>query len=335
MKTLLKNAREQKGLKTREVAQILSIDQALISKFESGTRRPTKEQVLKLSQLLEIDYETIMIAWLKEKILYEIENEEFALKALLLAEHEIQNNRKEINSVLLSSLQNTLDEIEILKNQIQSFNPFETRQISKTLELEFIFKSLRLNGNSLTLEETKSIINEGLTIAGKSMQEQLEAINLQETAAYIKTLIQKKASLNEKEFLALHNLLFKGIKPESSGKYKNDALAVREINSFFNWYETHKNNLHPIVLAAESHLKIAQINPFEHGNIQMASLTLNWILLQSNYTYAIVDSNEDSINEYLSVLEQSQQTNDTSIFINYILRIEKENLAYAIGLVSK
>jgi transcriptional regulator with XRE-family HTH domain len=45
MKTLLKEARELKGLKTREVAQLVGIDQALISKFESGNRRPTKEQV--------------------------------------------------------------------------------------------------------------------------------------------------------------------------------------------------------------------------------------------------------------------------------------------------
>lgn len=335
MKTLLKNAREQKGLKTREVAQILSIDQALISKFESGTRRPTKEQVSKLSQLLEIDYETIMVAWLKEKILYEIENEEFALKALLLAEQEIQNNRKEINSVILSSLQVSLDEIEILKNQIQSFNPFETRQISRALELDFIFKSIRFNGNSLTLEETKSIINEGLTIAGKSMQEQLEAINLQETISYIKALIQKKTPLNEKEFLAIHSLLFKGIKPENSGKYKNDAITTREINLLFNWHDTHKNTLHPLVLAAETHLKIASINPFEHGNLQMASLTLNWILLQHHYVYAGTDSNEKSITEYVSVLEHSQQTKDTSIFTNYILRIEKENLVRAIELISK
>ncbi len=100
MKALLKNAREQKGLKTREVAQLLGIDQALISKFESGTRKPTKDQVTKLSQLLEIDYETLMIAWLKKKILYEIGDEEFALKALFLAEQEIQNNKKINNSPL-------------------------------------------------------------------------------------------------------------------------------------------------------------------------------------------------------------------------------------------
>ena len=97
MKTLLKNAREQKGLKTREVAQLLGIDQALISKFESGTRKPTREQVIKLASLLEIDLETIMVAWLKEKILYEIGHDEFALKALLVAEQEIRYLSKPAN----------------------------------------------------------------------------------------------------------------------------------------------------------------------------------------------------------------------------------------------
>ncbi len=81
MKTLLKNAREQKGLKTREVAQLLEIDQALISKFENGTRKPTKEQVAKLASLLDIDYETLMVAWLKEKILYEIGDDNFAIES--------------------------------------------------------------------------------------------------------------------------------------------------------------------------------------------------------------------------------------------------------------
>ena len=79
MKTLIKNAREKKGLKTRELAQLLSIDQALISKFEAGTRKPTKEQVVKIASLLDIDYETLMVAWLKEKILYEIGQNEFHL----------------------------------------------------------------------------------------------------------------------------------------------------------------------------------------------------------------------------------------------------------------
>lgn len=335
MKSLLKNAREQKGLKTRELAQLAGIDQALISKFESGTRKPTKDQVTKLSQLLEIDYETLMVAWLKEKILYEIGDEEFALKALLLAEQEIQKNKKEIDSAILSSNQIILDEIETLKKQLQTFNHFELRQISKTLELEFVFKSIHSNGNSLTSEETKSIINDGITISGKSMQEHIEAINFQEISAYIKDLSQKKTSLNEKEFLSIHNLIFKGIQSENAGKYKNDPIVLREMNLLFNWYEMHKNNLNPIILASEIYLKILNINPFEKGNLQIANIIMNWILLQNNYVYAIAQTDKNNESEYFSVLDEYQIRNDKSAFINYILKIEKENLAHAIYLNNK
>lgn len=332
MKLLLKNAREQKGYKTREVAQLLGIDQALISKFESGGRKPTREQVLKLSQLLEIDYETLMIAWLKAKILHEIEDEEFALKALLLVEQEIQNNKKVIESSVLSTIQIILDEIEILKQQITSLNHFDLRRISKILELEFISESNRLIGNSLSFEETKSVINEGLTITGKTMQEHLEAVNLQETIAYIKDLNQKKVSISEKEFLIIHNLYMRGIKPENSGKYKNDPLVIREMNLFFNWFEANKNSLNPIILASESYLKIINLNPFETGNLQIANLLMNWILLQNGYVFATI---QESRNNYLSILEECKNKNDKSFFINYILQIEKANLLRAIELVSK
>ncbi|MFD1605737.1 helix-turn-helix domain-containing protein [Flavobacterium artemisiae] len=335
MKSLLKNARENKGLKTRELAQLAGIDQALISKFESGTRKPTKDQIIKLSQLLEIDYETLMVAWLKEKILYEIGDDEFALKALLLAEQEIQKNKKEIDSAILSANQIILDEIEKLKNKLQSFNHFELRQISKTLELEFIFKSIYSNGNSLSLEETKSVINDGITISGKSMQEHLEAINFQEIAAYIKDLSLKKTSLNEKDFLLIHNLIFKGIEFENAGKYKKESLILREMNLLFSWYETHKNNLNPIILASEIYLKILDINPFEKGNSLVANIIMNWILFQNNYVYAVAQKDKNSSSEYFSSLDEYKIKNDKSVFINYILKTEKENLIHAIQLNNK
>lgn len=335
MKSLLKNAREQKGIKTRELAQLSQIDQALISKFESGARKPTKDQIIKLSQLLEIDYETLMVAWLKEKILYEIGDEEFALKALLLAEQEIQKNKKEIDSVILSSNQTILDEIENLKDKLLSFNHFQLRQIFKSFELEFIFQNVNSNGNSLTLEEIKSVINDGLTISGKSMSEHLEAINFQEISTYIKDLSQKKIVFAEKEFLLIHNLLFKGLKFENAGKYKNDPLIIREMNLLFNWYETHRNSLNPIILASEIYLKILDINPFEKGNLQIANIIMNWILLQNNYVYALTQTDVNTSDEYFTALDEYKINNNKSAFINYILKIEKENLNNAITLINK
>ena len=334
MKSLLKNAREQKELKTREVAQLLGIDQALISKFESGTRKPTKEQISKLAALLEIDYETLMIAWLKEKILYEIGNEEFALKALLLAEQEIQNNNKKLNPETFPSIKSLLDEIETLKNKTLSFQHFDLHRISKILELEFISEINKMNGNSLTFQETKAVINEGLMIAGKNMQEHLEAVNLNDAIGYIKDINQKKLPISEKDLLAVHNLIFRGIKIENSGKYKEEPIIIKEMNLFFNWYETNKTNMHPLLLATEAHLKIMSIGPFENGNIQIANLLMNWILLKSGFVFAVIKGNEEEINDYLSTLEFAQNKNDKSLFINYILQKEKENLIHAITLVN-
>lgn len=116
MKTLLKNAREQKGIKTRELANLLGIDQALISKFESGSRKPTREQLVKLSQLLDIDFDTIMTLWIKEKIVDEYGNNPIFLKTIasILIEnnYSISNsNEPKINSIL--------EEMEQLKNKLQ------------------------------------------------------------------------------------------------------------------------------------------------------------------------------------------------------------------------
>lgn len=335
MKMILKNAREQKGFKTREVAQLLEIDQALISKFESGTRKPTREQIIKLASLLDIDFENLLILWLKEKIIHEIGHEELALKALHLAEIEIQNIKKTDTSLILSSLQTILDEIEVLKAKTQSFQQFELHRISKILELEFTYESNRINDNSLTLQETKAVINEGVTIGGKSMREHLEAVNHHETISYIKDLTQKNSAVNEKELLTIHNQILRGIKPEHAGKYKNDSLIIREMSSFFNWFETNKSTLHPILLASEAHLRIITISPFESGNIQIAHLLMNWILIQNGYVFATIQGDNEHKSKYFSIIAESQNQNDKSIFINYVAQVEKENLKRAIQLVSQ
>ncbi len=72
----------------------------------------------------------------------------------------------------------------------------------------------------MTLRETDLVVNEGLTISGKSMREHLEVINHQEAIAYIKHLMEKNTPLNEREVLSIHNLILRGINPEDAGRYR-------------------------------------------------------------------------------------------------------------------
>ena len=119
MKTLLKNAREAKGIKTRELAKLADIDQALISKFESGTRNPTKQQIIKLAEILQIELEPLVILWLKEKILREIQNEPLGLKALKAAELEIEP-ATESNPEIPQQFSKLLEEMESLKSMLSA-----------------------------------------------------------------------------------------------------------------------------------------------------------------------------------------------------------------------
>lgn len=116
MKTLIKNAREQKGMKTRELAQLLGIDQALVSKYENGSRIPPQRQLPQLAQLLHIDPETLFVAWIKEKINLDYGNEPLVLKAL--SQFLFENNyvAPARNEPKIDSL---LEEMEKLKDKLQ------------------------------------------------------------------------------------------------------------------------------------------------------------------------------------------------------------------------
>lgn len=349
MKTLLKNAREQKGLKTREVAQILGIDQALISKFESGTRKPTKDQISKLSQLLEIDYETLMIAWLKEKILYEIGDDEFALKALMIAEQEIKYNRNVSKLKISATLENLLKEIDHLKAKLDTYRQFDSYRITQALELEYTFESNRIEGNTMTLRETDMVINEGLTISGKSMREHLEAINHQEAIGFIKDLMQRNVSLNERDLLSIHNLILRGIIPEDAGRYRKVQVMIKgsshmppqpymvskAMEDYFIWYEINKNKLHPVILAAEMHERLVTIHPFIDGNGRTSRLVMNLILLQKGYIIANIKGDYDSRIQYYQSLETAQTKNNKEDFLLFIAQIEKENLERYISIIAQ
>ncbi|PKP47675.1 MAG: transcriptional regulator [Bacteroidetes bacterium HGW-Bacteroidetes-1] len=87
---ILKTKRETKGLLLRQVAAYLDVDQAILSKIEKGNRKPTKDNIYKLSEILEIDKENLMIQFLSEKIAYEIAGEDCASQALKVAEKKVK-----------------------------------------------------------------------------------------------------------------------------------------------------------------------------------------------------------------------------------------------------
>ena len=87
---IIRKAREEKNYILRHVSAEVDIDQAIISKFERGKRKPTKEQVIKFATFFGLDENDLIIAWLSDKVVYDLVEEDFAQEALKVAEKKIQ-----------------------------------------------------------------------------------------------------------------------------------------------------------------------------------------------------------------------------------------------------
>jgi len=86
----LRHIREEKELPLRKVAALLDIDVAILSKMERGERKIKKEVVLKLADIYEFDADELLVSFLSDKILYEIQDEDLGMEALKVAEERIK-----------------------------------------------------------------------------------------------------------------------------------------------------------------------------------------------------------------------------------------------------
>lgn len=91
---LLREHREALGKPLREVADRLQVDVSLLSKWERGERQPAREEVTSLARVLKADRKQLLVAYLRDKVMYEVQNDEFALDALKAAEAQVKYKAK-------------------------------------------------------------------------------------------------------------------------------------------------------------------------------------------------------------------------------------------------
>lgn len=99
-------------------------------------------------------------------------------------------------------------------------------KIQNALNIEYTYESNRIEGNTLTLSETALVINEGITISGKSMREHLEAVNHAEAVDYIRELAQKEVEISERVIKDIHALILHGINRENAGRYRSVPVMM-------------------------------------------------------------------------------------------------------------
>lgn len=345
----LKEARINKNMMVREVAAALQIDQALVSKFESGARKPTRKQLQQLAVILSVNESQLNILYLSSKILYELAHEEDAFEVLKAAEDQLRfltNSLKEATNQddELSSIISALDRA---KEQLHQFRELDSYRIAQALELEYTYESNRIEGNTLTLRETDLVINEGLTISGKSMKEHLEAINHAEAVELVKDLVQNKTPFNERVLLQLHHLILKSIDANNAGKYRSvqvmikgskhlppqPYLVAKQMEDYFIWYQKNKKTMHPVLLAAEMHERLVTIHPFIDGNGRTSRLVMNLVLLQHGFVIANIKGDNSNRMAYYETLENAQTEHSKLKFLKFVAQSELDSLNHYLKIV--
>lgn len=173
-------------------------------------------------------------------------------------------------------------------------------RLKERFVVEWTYNSNAIEGNTLTLNETRLVLERGLTIKGKSLREHFEAINHRDAILYLEGIVRKNEGINEDLVKKLHALIMKGINNTEAGSYRR--VQVRILGAIFTppnplkipslmpefagWLNT--VNLHPVELAAVAHYKLVRIHPFSDGNGRTARLLMNLILMRHGYPPAVV-----------------------------------------------
>ena len=248
---------------------------------------------------------------------------------------------------------NTLEVIDQLKEELDALRPLSPSvlaQVEQKLRLEWNYNSNAIEGNTLTLQETRSLILNGLTARGKPFRDHLDIEGHDSAVRAVQAAVDNAEQLNQVFIRNLHRILLKdpyqttAETPDgrlvqrtiSIGDYKttpnNVLTSTGEIYYFvppdqvapamsdlFDWYRTKESEgEHPILIAATLHYRFVRIHPFDDGNGRMARLLMNMILIKHGYTVAII--RQDGREEYTDSLEQVDKTEDLTEFINYIAR---------------
>lgn len=352
LSTFLKENRKKKELTMKGVAQITQIDQALISKIEKGERLPTENQIKLLVNLYNLDFQEVKKLWLTEKVMNLVQYEELALEVLAFAETRVEYLRssKTLEVPKISAaLKEKLLVIDQLKDEWQIKRPLNQTQLQKMKEyfnIEYTYESNRIEGNTLTLQETELIINQGLTISNKSMTEHLEAINHAEAIDFIFELATKKEDLTRRSLLELHSLILKSIDKENAGRYRNVPVMIsgsqhkppqpylleKLMEDYFIHYYQQKEQLHPVIMAAEMHERLVSVHPFIDGNGRTSRLVMNLILLRNGFTIANLKGDNASRLAYYQALEKVQIDNDPVIFYDLVIDAVKTSLEAHLAL---
>ena len=232
--------------------------------------------------------------------------------------------------------------LDALKARLDAHRPLPAdivSQIRQDMRIRFTYHSNAIEGNTLTMSETKAVLEDGITIGGKSLREHLEAVGHSQAIDYLEVLAQGDAALTERTLKDFHSLILRNIDGANAGTYRRVNVLIsgaghippqaesvpEKMEAFFRWYGVARGALHPVEFAARVHADFVNIPPFKDGNGRTARLIMNFELMRAGFPTVIVPV--DARPDYYRNLDIAATQGDYLPFVMQIAELAQKSFA--------
>lgn len=234
------------------------------------------------------------------------------------------------------------------KEKLDKYRPLPpeaVKNVEEWLDIEYTYTSNWIEGNTLDRTETALVVEKGLTIAGKTLREHLEATNHIKAIDFIRQLATSSHQfITEDNIKDIHKIILTGINDQWAGKYRQIQIFIRgapvepppanevsfRMKKLIEWLSG-QQQINPVKVAADFHYRFVAIHPFIDGNGRTARLLLNLILISNSYPIAIIKTDEREV--YMSAIQKGTLTNDLSDFYSVITGAVDRSLDAYLALV--
>ena len=236
-----------------------------------------------------------------------------------------------------------LEKKNLLESGRNSIDAVTLSSYEKDFELTFTHNSTAIDGNTLTLMETKVVLEDGISIGGKALREIYEVVNHKKAYGYIKKCILEGKVLDENIIKDIHAILTENI--IVGGIYRKQEVRISgaghtppsgndmyiQIKNFYADLKWKKKELNPIEYAAWTHAEFVRIHPFVDGNGRTSRLIMNYQLMSDGFL-PISIAKENRLN-YYNALEEYAVNANLEKFADLIAELEGEQLDTYIKLI--
>lgn len=234
--------------------------------------------------------------------------------------------------------QETLDRVMLKYKQLQKARPLGSialHKMQETLSLEWTYNSNSIEGNTITLIETQLVLQDGMTVKGKSLREHFEIFNHHKALGILNQFVQKKSKLSAEVLLDIHRVILQNIEEDYAGRLRNSAVRIigadfvppnaRKVSPLLDeliqYVNSNPQNLNPICLATIFHHLFVWIHPFFDGNGRTVRIAMNLILMQVGFPPAIILSNDRK--KYYTALNSANKQNYDKLYLLMLQAIER------------